>query len=155
MNSTLIESAITELSGQIALRQDAIKALQALNGNVPRETISPRLPKVNHEAPPKARRGKLVRTETPARPSAPPNGERHKTVSGALKRHLHEIGLRTRGALRALGVEDADLVDLFQETAFKGALAYWVKTGKLKQAGEGDEAIYTVLDKTWFAPKET
>lgn len=159
MNSPTINLAIDELMAEIALRQDAVKALQALNGNhapvVPRET-SVRTRKDARAIAKPARRVRLVRTETPAAPVSGAQGTarptsalpaKPATVTGALKRYFHESPLRTRGSLRALLLDDADVKDLFQETAFKGALAYWVKTEKLKQTGDGDEASYTVTDK--------
>ncbi len=46
------------------------------------------------------------------------------------------------------------LLDAANPSTFYNNLAYWTKTERISKTGEGDAALYTLLDAAWAQPKE-
>lgn len=174
MSPPVLEAAIAELVGEIAQRQDALKALQGLMGNVAPPPPSPRL-----RGP--VRRSRQVRTASvvpairravaaapPVRHGALPPvsarfsyaGEAHDkptTVGGAMKYLFHKLSALTRAELKAGLLADTDWAKAVEmgPNLFSVNLCGWSSDGKLRKTkgAEISEDRFEVVDMEWFAPK--
>lgn len=166
MNPTVIQNCLEALSAQIALCQDAIKALHGvndrLNGVVAPGPMTPAPARTVR----RMRKGRMIKAKSPphhsarndsanpgasAFPAAKPD-----TLGGAMKLLCARLGQFTQESLRqALDAEFSDLLEKQGDQNFYGNLSYWTKTEKLtKSGGAGADATYEVKDAEWFAPKD-
>lgn len=172
MNLQVIETCIAGLTAQIAACQDAIKALNALNGSGP---PFPQGTTIEQAARRKPLRGKPRAARLAAVPE--PNARAHPATAGAavlpipkfsfdekpdsvgraMKAIIHGLNgaAFTGEALRATLRSDPDWNKLLGEHGASVAtnLSYWRQQGYLKADGEPLTATYTVAKAEWFAPK--
>ena len=160
MSTQVIDQAITELSSQIALRQNAIQSLQALKDGPPMpapddrepQPIKPNGPRRPYKkrapAPTCERRTKPVSQERPIAGSVLAKLDKPDTLAGAFKQCIRQRkDAFNFDDLKTMMLADPDFAKLFNDASNPmSTVTYWVKAGKLSNVN----GQLTVSDKEFF-----